>query len=173
MGIAPHALVGSFIAVFINFIQRKFKKKIPTVWVYIVVVVLTFFSHFVLDAIPHWHYANERTSDGELTGRAMADFLIAGTLMMLCSRGFFDEFAGFWRRRLLILGAFMAVLPDMITTSARLFHLGYPLLKQFYNFHHYLHTRTEVSVMLGVVTQLAVMIISCTCIYWLTSPKRS
>lgn len=117
-------------------------------------LIAAFFSHFILDAIPHWHYEilsrkkdisspfNERIdfdinflNDLVRTG---IDFGIGLFVSLAVSQNFFPGY--FW---LAAFGAFAGVLPDIL----QIIYFRFPNSPLFY--HQWLHEKVHTRAPLG------------------------
>ena len=165
MVITPHAVVGSLIAVVI---VRLIPKNKDPVWAYLIALPLAFISHFILDAIPHWEYNYRDIRNSVLLSRALADSIIAISLIMVASRGLEDGFIGFWKRRLIFIGAFAAILPDILTLIKNNSVFMQPYLSGFEIFHERIHTRTRILFLTGFSVEVMVTFLSFFLIFLLT-----
>lgn len=164
----PHAVVGALCVVIAGAIARKTtngEKPARCIW-RAVGLVFAFCSHFFLDMIPHWDYV---LSFGPPTGNliiyAMLDVALAGTLIMVSTKGHFARFWGFWERRWLFVGAFCAVLPDGITYLSenleREYRLHSYLINRFVDFHNAMHSQIHVDPLTGILIQIGVVTMAC------------
>ncbi|OGY22053.1 MAG: hypothetical protein A2126_04720 [Candidatus Woykebacteria bacterium GWB1_45_5] len=113
----PHLLVGAAIA-----------RSIPNP---AISLPAAFFSHFVLDATPHWDGSPSAPFSKKVVGGAAADYLFGATLIFLIS-------ANDPRQIVILAGAFLATLPDFILAASRHFPIlvrKIPPLKRFNNYH--------------------------------------
>ncbi|OGY25311.1 MAG: hypothetical protein A2Z11_03075 [Candidatus Woykebacteria bacterium RBG_16_43_9] len=132
----PHLLVGAAIA-----------HSIPESTI---ALPLAFASHFVLDATPHWDGSPEAPFSKKVIGGVAIDYIFGIGLIFLIS-------AGDPRQAIVLLGAFLATLPDFIMTFSR--HVQTPLAKlplvsNFNKYHH--HIQVNVSFVSGLMTAFAV-----------------
>ena|SRR3989344_1654043 len=148
-----------------------------------VAVIFSLASHFVLDAIPHWHYPvyaeKEKARGGlkELLLRAkkpkdlarhpiFRDMISSGldlglglTLLLWLAWNFRPEY--FW---LILLGGLVGILPDFMT----LLHILFPenkFLFEFRRLHKKIHSRVRLDDrhLLGIGSQAAIAVL----IIWL------
>lgn len=153
MILAPHALAGAAIAVIF--------RRHPSI-----AVVAAFLSHFILDAIPHWHYKlSSRINDLSAPFyvrfifdrrflkdimRTGIDFSIGLAIALGISYIFFPKY--FW---LTFLGAAAAVLPDFLQLMYHLF----PDSPLFYLqwFHRKIHAKKDLDneILLGITYQVS------------------
>ena len=113
----PHLLVGAAIA-----------RSIPNP---AISLPAAFFSHFVLDATPHWDGSPEAPFSKKVVTGATVDYLFGASLIFLITQG--DP-----RQAIILAGAFLATLPDFIMAASRHFPkvaLMFPLLKRFNKYH--------------------------------------
>lgn len=89
----PHLLVGAAIA-----------RSIPNPSI---ALPAAFFSHFVLDATPHWDGSPSAPFSKKVIGGAAADYLFGASLIFLMSTS--DP-----RQIVILAGAFLATLPDFV-----------------------------------------------------------
>ena len=158
MVITAHAVVGSLIACLFHKFARV---KINNFWLWAIVFVFAFFSHFLLDAIPHWDYSLERPDQFSGLSRAVIDCLIAGLLIILSSRNLTKGFFGLWQCRILFWGAWAAILPDAIIYITK--HLGMQtfLFLNFFKFHEGMHSSARPNLSYGGPIQIVIVIIAC------------
>jgi hypothetical protein len=102
----PHLLVGAAIA-----------RSIPNP---AISLPAAFFSHFVLDATPHWDGSPEVPFSKKVVGGATTDYLFGATLIFLITQGNPQQ-------AVILAGAFLATLPDFILLASR--HFPIPLFK--------------------------------------------
>ena len=129
-------------------------------------VLLAFFSHFALDAIPHWEYRldsydyNEKNpleSKLHLNKKFFFDLIKIGTdgILGLALTVFIFSPPPFW----IALGAASAMLPDFLqflylTTRKEPF-------TSLQRFQHYCHSRKEIkNIFLGVAFQIVIIILA-------------
>lgn len=114
-------------------------------------LILVFLSHFILDAIPHWHYKvlsrvkNDSLPFGEKLDfgivflkdifRGGIDFGLGIVISLTVSQIFFPSY--FW---LTAFGAFAGALPDLIQVIYYRFPNSMPLF-YFQQFHEKVHTK--------------------------------
>jgi len=113
----PHLLVGAAIA-----------RSIPNP---AISLPAAFFSHFVLDAAPHWDGSPEAPFSKKVIVGASVDYLFGASLIFLITQG--DP-----RQGIILFGAFLATLPDFIMAASRHFPkvvVKFPLLKPFNKYH--------------------------------------
>ncbi|MEX0621520.1 MAG: hypothetical protein WD187_00800 [Candidatus Woykebacteria bacterium] len=132
----PHLLVGAAIA-----------HSIPEPTI---ALPVAFASHFVLDATPHWDGSPEAPFSKKVIGGVVVDYIFGIALVFLISQG--DP-----RQAIIILGAFLATLPDFIMAFSR--HIQTPLIKlplvSLFNKYHK-HIQVNVNFASGLVTGVAV-----------------
>ncbi len=136
----------------------------------ITALLAAFFSHFVLDAIPHWHYKIlSKSPDSSLPFgiklnlgvnflkdifRGSIDFCLGLIVSMLISSFFFPD--SFW---ITLLGAFASVLPDFLQVIYYL--LPNKLLFYFQKFHQGIHSekRLDSEPLKGITQQIILSVI--------------
>jgi len=102
----PHLLVGAAIA-----------RSIPEPSI---ALPAAFFSHFVLDMTPHWDGSPKAPFSKKVVSGVVVDYVFGAALIFLISQG--DP-----RQAIILLGAFLATLPDFIMAFSR--HVKTPLIK--------------------------------------------
>jgi hypothetical protein len=149
----PHALVGAAIAV-----------AIPNP---VIALPLAFASHFVLDMVPHWnpHLNTELKTYGHVTKKSR-NIVIFDVLVALVS-GFFlaTQYANNTAHTItILLGAFAAVLPDVI--EGPYFFLNYKnkFIDRWLTFQKAIQVDTDP--LPGLTTQIATII---ACFWWVIS----
>ncbi len=121
----------------------------------LLISVLAFISHFLLDAIPHYDQGSFKQRKEDLTARdwgfIVLDVLIGFSLVL-----FFALKFNFWQ---IAFGAFFAVLPDLISNIGWKFKLlRKPFFKQFHDFHDKISFKlTPEFKWLGVLLQAVVI----------------
>ena len=132
------------------------------------VVVIAFFSHFVLDAIPHTESSTfrpiaERSSIKKIDYLiALIDFIFGFLILGLIFFRKGDYFLPF-------LGAIFAIVPDLDNLSFlyRYFQ-NLPIFKQLYQVHIFLHFDLKTKYWpIGIVTQLIIIGV----VIWWLLPK--
>lgn len=141
---------------------------------------LAFFSHFLLDALPHTDYSLKGLSAGwkkqtfyEAISSLILDLLFGIAFIIIWTMAF-DNF----NITMALTGGFLGVLPDFLNLIAYglhnknflLFIKGHPLTEieefktktqnPYYRFHHFIHNKKEPSNFLGIITQLIVFLVS-------------
>ena len=100
-----------------------------------------FVSHFVLDAAPHWDGSPQAPFSKKVVSGVAFDYIFGASLIFLITQG--DP-----RQAILLLGAFLATLPDFIMAFSR--HVKTPLIKlplidRFNNYHSNIQTNVRFS----------------------------
>lgn len=148
MLLTPHFLAGAAVASFI---------PNPALG-----LAAAFASHFLLDAVPHWHYFLEADIKGSLGARDLRRLAVILTVIV------FDLMAGaflLWLLRprswLLLTAGLLAVFPDSLTFFAWLFPKN-TLLAASRAFHVAIHASPQNAppLPLGIPLQLAIILIS-------------
>ena len=142
----PHTIVGAAIA---------YKIGNPALS-----LPLAFASHFLIDGlIPHWnpHLNGEKKLHGKITAKTttfvLIDTLISlGVGLFLASRALPDV-GGFV---VIVLGCFLAVLPDVIEGPYFFFNLSHPLLEKFMGWHTSI--QKDSPFWPGVITQVVLVV---------------
>jgi len=132
----PHLLVGAAIA---QSIQNP-----------AVALPAAFASHFVLDMTPHWDGSPKAPFSKRVVGGVVIDYAFGAALIFLISQG--DP-----RQAIILLGAFLATLPDFIMAFSR--HIKTPLIKlplidRFNRYHS--NVQYNVRFVSGLMTAFAV-----------------
>lgn len=129
-----------------------------------------FISHFVLDAIPHWHYQLKSFEKEHGTAKTLGfknddrallrDVLVTG---LDCAAGFAIAFVAVWRSAPdaigpALLGAVGGILPDFLQLLYYLFPRS--PLRFLQRFHLWIHadTRLDDLPMIGVSSQFALLV---------------
>jgi hypothetical protein len=151
----PHTLVGATIAT-----------KIPNP---LISLPLAFFSHFLLDLLPHWNPSlySETKKFGKPTPRS-TKIVIIDTLLSLAG-GFFLAYQvlpNFTQAVVIILACFLAVVVDVIEGFYFFFGVRGKFLENLIEFQH--RYQGKASLIPGLVIQLAVVIITLFLARWTT-----
>ena len=132
----PHLLVGAAIA-----------HSIPEP---AISLPAAFLSHFVLDAAPHWDGSPKAPFSKKLIGGIAADYIFGMALVYLIS-------AGQPNQTIILLGAFLATLPDFIMAVTR--HFPTPLARLpligTFNKHH-INIQNNVHIAQGLLSSSVV-----------------
>lgn len=109
-----------------------------------------FFSHFVLDAAPHWDGSPKAPFSKKLLGGVAGDFMFGVALVYFISMGQANQ-------PLILLGAFLATLPDFIMALTKHFPTPLAKLPLISRFNQY-HIRIQKNVRLsrGIASSFAV-----------------
>lgn len=124
-------------------------------------------SHFALDVLPHWnpHLNSELKSHGRVTGRTttfvvvdgigslVAGFAIASTVLPSINHFI-----------IVILGSFLAVLPDLVEAPHYFLRKEHPLITKFITFQKSI--QTDSPIWLGLPTQALIVAAA---LWWLFS----
>lgn len=132
----PHLLVGAAIV-----------RAIPNP---AVSLPAAFLSHFILDAAPHWDGSPKAPFSKKVLGGVTADYIFGAALVYFISTGQPNQI-------LILLGAFLATLPDFIMAFSRHFQTPLaklPLINHFNKYH--IHIQTNVRFTHGLITSSAV-----------------
>ncbi len=149
----PHALVGAAIAT-----------KIPDPFV---AIPLAFASHFLLDMVPHWnpHLNTEIKNYGSITSNSTVlvalDVLIALILGTFIAINFS---ANLTHLITILLGAFAAVLPDVVEGPYFFLNWKSKAIKKWLMFQKSIQADT--TPLPGLMTQLATIICA---LWWIAS----
>lgn len=122
-------------------------------------------SHFVLDLIPHWnpHIYTQMKKFGHVNGKTTALIVVDSSLALLIGLTLaLQRFPDFGQITLVLLGAFFAVLPDLLEAPYYFLGVKHPLLVKLVNFEHSLQTKAPL--IPGILTQVAV---SATALWWI------
>jgi hypothetical protein len=100
-----------------------------------------FVSHFVLDAAPHWDGSPQAPFSKKVVSGVAFDYIFGASLIFLLTQG--DP-----RQAIILLGAFLATLPDFIMAFSR--HVKTPLIKlplidRFNKYHSHIQTNVRFS----------------------------
>jgi hypothetical protein len=120
--------------------------------------IVGFFSHFILDAIPHWDYKLKVNSEG-LSKKAvfsdawkvLIDFLGAGILIYFFLQGEEPFSLIIW------LGALGAVFPDVLQNLADF--KGFRFLSFFRDIHNRFHSSKELKSAWAIIYQILLIIV--------------
>lgn len=149
----PHVLVGAAIAV---------KVSNPVLALPLVIV-----SHYVLDLVPHAnpHIYTQIKKEGKIRGKTLflivldsGVALLAGLLLALISLPDINK------SLMIILGSFLAVLPDVLEIPYYFFQVRHPLMGSYVEFNHRL--QASAPLIPGVITQI---LISLAALWWMFS----
>ncbi|MFA5878327.1 MAG: hypothetical protein WC845_03105 [Candidatus Staskawiczbacteria bacterium] len=140
------------------FFSAVIAAKIPFLPLAVILIVI---GHYLLDMIPHTEYSISNIKKGNWKkttpdfGRVAADLAI-GTFLVL----FIGEFTP-TPHYILFIGAFIGILPDILTVLGIIFPKN-KLLKTHYKFHKRLHFLEEkkISHFERVATQVLTVMIS-------------
>lgn len=152
MVLSPHSILGAIIA---TEVSRSTNQAVLG-------IILAFFSHFLLDAIPHWDYLISSLKKvsffplGKLikTTEFWRDVLFVALDLIIC----FSIIAVFWKQSqyfiVAINGAFAAILPDLFQFLYWFFPSSF-LLQKFKKFHHQFHaSKKPKNKLLGILWQV-------------------
>ncbi|OGY23132.1 MAG: hypothetical protein A2172_02000 [Candidatus Woykebacteria bacterium RBG_13_40_15] len=135
----PHLLVGAAIA-----------RSIPNP---AISLPAAFVSHFLLDMTPHWDGSPSAPYKKKVIGGAALDYALGATIIFLISRGYPNQ-------PIILLGAFLATLPDFISILfrhvSRLGKIG--ILKKYHKYH--LKIQVNVRFSIGVITSIATSLVA-------------
>ena len=100
-----------------------------------------FISHFILDAVPHWDGSPQAPFSKKLVSGVAFDYIFGASLIFLITQG--DP-----RQAIILLGAFLATLPDFIMAFSK--HIKTPLIKvpliaNFNKYHSHIQTNVKFS----------------------------
>ena len=100
-----------------------------------------FVSHFILDAAPHWDGSPKAPFSKKIIGGVAFDYVFGASLIFLITQG--DP-----RQAVILLGAFLATLPDFIMAFSK--HVKTPLIKlplitHFNKYHSNIQTNVRFS----------------------------
>jgi len=123
----------------------------------LLITILPFLFHFLLDTVPHWEYVDEI---GELKQKKLqlTIDILAGPIIILMSTLLFygaDLRKIFW----LFFGGLFGILPDGLS----LLHAIFPknkLLKKIFAFHLAIHSKKKMNWKIGLVFQAALNILA-------------
>ena len=103
----------------------------------LLISILAFISHFILDAIPHYGHGHFKHRKEDLSARDWG-FIVLDVLAGFLLALYFAFQFQFWQ---IAFGAFFAILPDLISYSAWRFKLlRKPFFKQFHTLHNKIHS---------------------------------
>lgn len=118
---------------------------------------LAFASHFVLDLIPHWnpHIYTQMKKFGRVNGKTTALVALDSFLSLLIGLLFtLQKYPDLGQMALIVLGAFFAVLPDLLEAPYYFLGTRHPLIVKLVDFEHSLQTKAPL--IPGILTQVAV-----------------
>ena len=142
----PHAIVGATIAIKIG---NPFL-SLP----------LAFLAHFLLDILPHWnpHIFTEMQATGKVSKKSIT--IIALDAFLALSVGLFMALQ-YWpdtnRVIIILLGAFMGVVPDLVEAPYFFFHSKNKLLLKLIHFQGGIQWKTAPFV--GILTQIVTLLL--------------
>lgn len=140
----PHTIVGAAIAA---------KVGNPAL-----ALPLALASHFVLDPIPHWnpHLYTELKKDGKVSNRSKL-FMIGDVVISLLLGSFiaFKMLPNITLFIVVLLGAFIAVFPDLIKAPFYLLGAKNPWLARYVEIERSIQGETN-NAIFGILTQLLV-----------------
>jgi hypothetical protein len=142
----PHAIVGATIAT-----------KVGNPFL---ALPLAFLAHFLLDILPHWnpHIFTEMQTTGKVSKKSVTIIIVDAVLALFI--GSFMAFQ-FWpdtnRVIIILLGAFMGVVPDLIEAPYFFFHSKNKLLLKLIHFQGALQWKTAPFV--GILTQIVALLL--------------
>lgn len=147
----PHVIVGAAIA-------AKITNPLLS-------IPLAFGSHFILDMVPHWnpHINTELKNNGKVSKQSISiivgDLVLAGASALAIAHSFSTGNANM---AYIFAGGVAGIMPDVV--EGPYFFLGWKnkLIKGWLSFQKSI--QTDVSVVPGVLTQIATMIAA---IWWL------
>jgi hypothetical protein len=124
------------------------------------VAIAGFASHFALDAIPHWDYPLQAISIGanadnrrlRLDSRLLFDLFLIGfdaSAGLVVAIWLFATSAAIW---VIVLGGFMAMLPDALQFACSLY--PYEPLRSLRRFHEWIHSKRKLSWPIGAISQV-------------------
>jgi hypothetical protein len=125
----------------------------------VLVAVLGFASHFVIDAIPHWDYPLQSISvkpgadnrELRLDRRLLCDLFLIGLDACAGLAAAVFLFAPFAGLGVIALGAIAGILPDPLQFAHSLYpHQPLKILQQF---HVWIHSKRRLALRLGASTQ--------------------
>lgn len=135
MILTPHLIVGAAIG-----------QSMPeSYWI----IPAAFFSHYFLDAIPHWEYLDQRFRLKEAALKIALDLLVGLGLILI----FFDFSWWVW------LGVFFAGLPDLPNLLYSFWKENW-FLKKYFAMNDLVHFFYPAPVVLGVFTQILVVVLA-------------
>jgi hypothetical protein len=125
----------------------------------VIVAVAGFASHFAIDAIPHWDYPLRTISIGaDADNRNLAlDRNLIFDLMLIGFGACTGLAIAVWlfaspaTRTAIVLGAFMAILPDGLQFACSVF--PHEPLKSLQRFHQWIHSKRRLSWPVGASSQ--------------------
>lgn len=149
----PHTVVGAAIAI---------KVGNPAL-----ALPLALASHFVVDMLPHWnpHLNTELKEHGRVTNRSTAFVAIDVVASLFAGFGLastvLPNMTHFW---VVILGAFMAVLPDVVEAPYFFLRVRYPFIEKFLAFQKSI--QSEAPPIIGIATQIVLVVAA---LWWVLS----
>jgi hypothetical protein len=142
----PHAVIGATIAT-----------KVGNPFLALPLALL---AHFLLDILPHWnpHIFTEMQATGKVSKKSVTIIIVDALLAFII--GLYMAFQ-FWpdtnRVILVLLGAFMGVVPDLIEAPYFFFHSKNELLLKLIKFQGKFQWKT--SPFVGILTQIIVLLL--------------
>ena len=166
MIIAPHALTACFIASYLRASPLRWRIVGGMRGMFFLVFLLSFMSHFILDALPHWDYYISKSIPSVSIGNIIFDLVIFGAMMVYIFYKplipIFEAVLNPSRYRkearlrqetisllcLLLSASFFSLLPDILKNTGQL--LGMPSLLFLESIHIYLHSSIKLDPAVGL-----------------------
>lgn len=118
---------------------------------------ISFFFHFLIDAIPHWDYKPLKMNFKKALLSISIDYFIAISVIFIL--GFFSNWNVF-DYGLAFLASFFGILPDIISVCAKLYFKKNRVLILYRRFHKLIHIIKIDDFNKGFYQQVAVAIIA-------------
>ncbi len=115
---------------------------------------LAFFSHFLLDKVPHWDpmYNHQNRKKVEVVGGSVADVLLSYLLVF----GIFVLYLHQKDPIYIMTATFFSELPDLLEIPYHLLGVKWPVFYQSYIFQHWIHDvgfNARLRAPWGIITQ--------------------
>jgi len=134
MIITPHMLVGAAVGAHSSHLWSAF--------------VLGLFSHYLLDALPHWDYLNEvKISNPDHLKKIGLDFILGGLLVLFLTWSSPQKF-------FILVALIAALLPDCLEVFYSNFNIKW--LRPLSLIHHKIHSQKRLSFWSGLSLMLIV-----------------
>jgi len=122
-------------------------------------------SHHLLDSVPHLDPGAFSKNEGDVFKPASLLFIAVDLTIGTIAFYYIWKFSGF--NVSVFWGALGAVLPDVVDNGPWRAIRKLPIFKQYHQLHHSLHsTVTKKNWLLGVITQVIIIVIALTLIFY-------
>lgn len=175
MVITPHAVTGTLIAINCEIIHVRNQEQYPRRLVILILCMLAFCSHFLLDSLPHYDYSIYTNNKTDNIVKVMFDLALALAISVFLLKKPFQnliqwlripvEFHGLSLAKqkmkglpvvfMALTGIFMAIIPDVVAVLSRYFGI----LNGYRKFHDYFHASSYTDIVSGSIAEIFVTLI--------------